>query len=134
MKIQFIGCGSAFTSMEYYQSNVLVTAPSGKKLLIDCGGDARFALGELGITSNDIDAVYVSHLHKDHIGGMEWLAFTTYFNPGKERPLLYTVSGLMQPLWTALKGGLESLQGKMAHLTDYFDCKPVTINTFFEWE
>ncbi|MDM8523453.1 hypothetical protein QUF80_08790 [Desulfococcaceae bacterium HSG8] len=46
MKIKFLGVGSAFTTPEYYQSNMPVTSRSGKQLLVDCGGDIRFSLGE----------------------------------------------------------------------------------------
>jgi len=34
MKIKFIGVGSAFTTQDYYQSNMLITARSGKDLLV----------------------------------------------------------------------------------------------------
>jgi ribonuclease BN (tRNA processing enzyme) len=138
-KIQFIGVGSAFTTREYYQSNALVIAESGRKLLIDCGTHAQFALEELGINNanvgQEIDGVYISHLHADHVGSMEWLALVTYFNPTCPRPKLFTVQSLMSDLWNrSLRGGLETLEGKIANLTDYFDCRPVRINSSFIWE
>ncbi|MBP7635020.1 hypothetical protein KBA41_12695 [Candidatus Ozemobacteraceae bacterium] len=40
---ELIGVGSAFTTREYYQSNLLVIAEAGKKLLIDCASQAQFA-------------------------------------------------------------------------------------------
>lgn len=138
-KIQFIGVGSAFTTREYYQSNALVIAGSGKKLLIDCGTHAQFALEELGINNGnlgrEIDGVYISHLHADHIGSLEWLALVTYFNPGFQRPKLFGIQSLMSDLWNkSLRGGLETLEGKIANLTDYFECHPVRINNSFVWE
>lgn len=138
-RIKFIGVGSAFTTREYYQSNALVIAPSGKKLLIDCGSQAQFALEELGINNgnigDEIDAVYISHLHADHIGSMEWLALVTYFNPKFKRPKLFCIRTLMRELWNkSLRGGLETLEGKLANLTDYFDCRPIGINRCFIWE
>ncbi len=138
-KIQFIGVGSAFTTRDYYQSNALVIAGSGKKLLIDCGSQAQFALEELGINNSnigrEIDGVYISHLHADHIGSMEWLALVTYFNPGFKRPKLFGIQSLMSDLWNkSLRGGLETLEGKIANLTDYFECHPVRINNSFVWE
>ncbi len=138
-RIQFIGVGSAFTTREYFQSNALVIAESGKKLLIDCGSQAQFALEEIGITNanvgKEIDAVYISHLHSDHIGSMEWLALVTYFNPARLRPKLFAVQTVMSDLWTkSLRGGLETLEGKIANLTDFFDCRPVRINSSFTWE
>jgi ribonuclease BN (tRNA processing enzyme) len=137
MKIIFAGCGSAFTTEEYYQSNAIVQAPSGKRLLIDCGSDIRFSLGKLGLSAKDIDAVYVSHLHADHIGGMEYMAFVRYFTkkPDEPRPLLFCVPELMKDLWeTSLRGGLESIETKVMNITDYFECQPVPINSSFIWE
>ncbi|CAA9435206.1 MAG: Ribonuclease Z, partial [uncultured Phycisphaerae bacterium] len=71
MKLTFLGTGSAFT-LANYQSNMLLE-DSGKRLLIDCGGDARHAMAAAGYKAADVDALYVSHLHADHIGGIEWL-------------------------------------------------------------
>ena len=68
MELRFAGVGSAFTTKEYWQSNMIVSH-DGKNLLIDCGGDIRFSLAELNMSYKDIDAVYISHLHADHIGG-----------------------------------------------------------------
>ncbi len=73
-----------------WQSNFLLefAMPSkrnGKppyRLLLDVGADARHALKNLGMTSADIDGIYISHPHSDHIGGMEWIGLTTFFNPG----------------------------------------------------
>jgi ribonuclease BN (tRNA processing enzyme) len=85
MKITFIGSGSAFTTNNYH-SNILITS-NNKNLLIDCGSDARFALKEAGYSFNDIDGIFVSHLHADHIGGLEWLGLTNKFvSPEHRRP------------------------------------------------
>ena len=71
-----------------WQSNFLIEfdMPSkrGKgpyRLLIDAGADLRHALTRIGLSSSDIDGVYISHPHNDHIGGMEYLALTSFFNP-----------------------------------------------------
>ncbi|MBB1072957.1 MBL fold metallo-hydrolase [Rhodoferax sp. 4810] len=139
MNIQFIGVGAAFTTPAYYQSNLLITADSGKRLLMDCGTDARFALAELGIdgrtVGNVIDAVYISHLHADHIGGLEWLAFSTFFNPTAPKPHLFIEERMMQQLWEcSLRGGLGRIEGRQQTLTDYFNCQPLAAHATFHWE
>jgi ribonuclease BN (tRNA processing enzyme) len=139
MKIKFLGVGSAFTTPDYYQSNLLITARSGKQLLLDCGSDARFALAEYLMDERKVfdavDAVYISHLHADHIGGMEWLAFSTYFSPQPSKLVLFMEGKLMQKMWDhCLKGGLECIEGKMMQLTDYFDCRPQAEDGTFNWE
>lgn len=139
MKIKFIGVGSAFTTQDYYQSNMLITATSSKRMLLDCGSDARFALSECNIhnenLSEEIDAIYISHLHADHIGGMEWFAFNTYFVPNRVKPKLFMERRTMNEIWNhSLKGGLGCIGGKEMHLIDYFDCRPLSNNASFWWE
>ncbi|RLI68993.1 MBL fold hydrolase [Candidatus Heimdallarchaeota archaeon] len=138
MKLTFIGAGSAFNKQDF-QTNMILEGESGKRLLIDCGTYASFALQEMGIHSDDIaekiDAIYISHQHADHAGGLEEIAFCTYFNPSSPRIKLFCVDTLMPRLWeSTLKGGLESLEGKIVHLTEYFDCYPLQINKRFEWD
>jgi len=139
MKITFLGVGSAFTTQQYYQSNLLVTAPSGARLLLDCGCDARFSLGEYGINAGsvgrEIQAVYISHLHADHVGGMEWLAFSTCFGPYSRRLLLFAEAEVMRCLWEhSLRGGLECVDHRDMLLTDYFRCRPQGEDGTFSWE
>ncbi len=72
-----------------WQSNFLIEfdMPSKRdgekpyRLLLDIGGDARHALKNLEMTSAHIDGFYISHVHNDHIGGIEWMGLTTFFNP-----------------------------------------------------
>jgi ribonuclease BN (tRNA processing enzyme) len=78
MKIKILGAGSAF-GYNQYQSNFLLDF-DGYKMLFDCGSDIRWALKEQGYGINDIDGIYISHLHADHIGGLEWVALNRFFN------------------------------------------------------
>jgi len=133
MKFLFLGTGSAF-SMKNYQSNMLIEE-NGKYLLIDAGGDIRFALRDVGMSSKDINSVYITHLHNDHIGGMEYIAFTTFFDPDREMPKLFCHKVLVEDLWSdSLKGGLSSVQGRILNIYDYFDVQPLETQSSFEWE
>lgn len=137
MKITFAGVGGAFTDQRYYQSNMFVTSQLGKRLMIDCGGDARFSFGEHGATNQNIgewcDGVYISHLHADHIGGLEWLGFCTFFNPKSPKPKLYIVESLVDDLWDSLKGGMRSHEGKILRLDSFFEVNIIPVNDCFYW-
>lgn len=140
MKLTFIGTGSAFTVGGNYQSNMILESNSMKKLLIDCGSDARHALHELNLSYRDINAVYISHLHSDHCGGLEWLAFCTKFDENCRKPILYIQPDLIDSLWKILSVGLCSLKDKHIDLSTYFEVhviedrkftwEGITINTF----
>jgi ribonuclease BN (tRNA processing enzyme) len=152
-RIIALGTGSAFT-MNNYQTNFVIKR-NGKYLLVDCGGDVRFSLRDQGLSAKDIDAVYISHAHADHVGGMEFLAFTRYFTKRSmenaralartvdpehspeplQLPVLFCEHGMIRTLWDhSLRGGLEGLEGIDANIDTYFRVHPVPKNGSFEWE
>jgi len=133
MKLTFIGRGGAFAPISIGQSNMLFEE-NGKKMLLDCGMTAPYILDEMGIRAQDIDAIYVSHLHSDHIGGIEWLGFINYFTKSK-KPQMFGAAPVLSDLWAhSLRGGMECIQGQLANLETFFDVYPVAQNEFFEWE
>ncbi|CAN5445907.1 MBL fold metallo-hydrolase [soil metagenome] len=136
MKLIFLGSGSAFTvGNNNYHSNMLLVSDSGKKLLIDCGSDARLSLYEQGFSYADITDVYISHLHADHAGGLEWLAFSNKFDSKSRKPKLHISDTLVTTLWNhVLRGGLCSLQDEVAELSSYFDVEAIKVDNRFSWE
>jgi len=72
-----------------WQSNFLLEFESdaGKRndgfyrLVFDFGSDFRHSLAQLGYKLTDIDGYYVSHPHHDHIGGIEYIALSSLFDP-----------------------------------------------------
>lgn len=136
MKLVFLGVGVAFSSRQLYQSNMLLEIAqsdgSVKRLLVDAGGDIRHSLNEYGLNMLQVDGIYISHLHNDHIGGLEGLAFSNYFGKNKFRPKLFLHHSLITPLWQeSLRGGLESLQNMVATLETFFDVVPLHNNKPF---
>ena len=152
-KLTALGAGSAFT-MKNWQTNFLIETVLGGDprypflMLVDCGTDIRFSLNDFDLLAKDIDAVYISHAHADHIGGLEWLGFMNFFNPSynrgvsppnthyqnKNQPLLYAESRLCADLWAhSLKGGMEGLEGEDATLDHYFRVCSIKRNQQFEW-
>jgi len=134
MNIKFLGTGSAFT-LKNFQTNFIIER-NNKKLLIDAGGDIRFSLAEAGMSYKDINAIYISHLHTDHCGGIEFLGFCTYFDPSmKEKIQLFGNSELLRKGWLdSWKGGMESIQGKNMTLDSFFDLNMIKQNGKFIWE
>lgn len=141
MNIKILGCGNAFSKVNYNQCFLL--EENGSKMLIDYGAKAPQALENAGIQLKDIDAVYISHQHADHIGGLEEMAFMRYDwmnRPTKWNEVsepyavkLYAQKELMKSLWKeSLQGGLKSMEGFDATLETFFEPKPVTKK--FTWE
>lgn len=132
MKLTWLGTGNAFTTANH-QTNALIEFDRGYKLLVDCGGDIRFSLARVGFSYLDINGVYISHLHADHIGGLEYLAFSSYFDPHyKGRPDMFISEFMVDALWErGLSAGLASLQVTRTTLDTYFDVHVVERNGSF---
>lgn len=136
MRLLFLGSGAAFTiGAHNYHSNVILETDEKKRLLIDCGSDARHSLNEQHLTYEDINNIYITHLHADHSGGLEWMGFTHKFDPHLDRPKLYISESLVDDLWNkTLSGSMESLEGEISTLATYFDLTPIKENETFQWE
>lgn len=138
MKVTALGVNSAFAVGEVlslpgegpikkayvpkFQSNFLLEFDIGKekpyRFLFDMGSDIRHSLlYSAGLKVGDIDAIYVSHCHADHTGGIEGIALSTFFNPFW-RP--------QKKSWLDSKGDINILNLLMRDDNAAFpdDCKP----------
>lgn len=123
MKIKFLGTGGAF-SLANFHSNMIVES-AGRKILIDCGTDIRFSLKEAKESLDTIDAVYISHLHGDHVGGLEWLAYNRFFSDNKVKPILYAHPKVMELIWPQIKSAM-AMANKKTSLDTFFSVMPTT--------
>lgn len=136
MRLTFLGSSSAFCiDPNNYQSNILLTSATGRRLLIDCGTDIRFSLAKQGLNYRDVDDIYISHLHADHVGGMEFIGFASMFDPECAQLGLYISESIADELWTnCLAGGMSATDDKCCTLSDYFQVHAVSNVGKFVWE
>ena len=79
--VTFAGSGDAFGSGGRYQACIHLRVPSGPgPVLLDCGATSLSALKRLGLDPGEITAVFVSHLHGDHFGGLPFLVLDGQFS------------------------------------------------------
>ena len=68
MKIITLGTGNAFTSDGRANTSVLLDGTF--KVLFDCSPQTISSLRKLNLAPNQIDYIFISHLHGDHSGGL----------------------------------------------------------------
>lgn len=135
IKLLFLGSGSAFTiGADNFQSNILLINEKEEKLLLDCGSDIRFSLHNAGFSHRDITDIYISHLHSDHVGGLEYIGFKTKFDPKCDRPNLYIHEVLKNDIWDkTLSGGMSFLEDNIVGIERFFKVFPVKRDRVFNW-
>lgn len=71
MKLTVVGCSDAFGSGGRLQTCFHVAA-WGTEFLIDCGATSLIGMTKFGLDPNRVSAIFVTHLHGDHFGGLIW--------------------------------------------------------------
>jgi ribonuclease BN (tRNA processing enzyme) len=86
MKLQFVGCGDAFGSGGRLNTCFHVRGESAN-FLIDCGASSLIGLKRLDIDRNAIQAIFITHFHADHFGGVPFFLLDAQFFSRRTEPL-----------------------------------------------
>lgn len=86
IKIQVLGNGDAFGSGGNFQTCFYV---SGKDyhFLVDCGATALVAMKRYYVAPSLIDAIFLTHLHGDHFGGLPFFLLDAQYIQQRTDPL-----------------------------------------------
>ncbi len=135
LEILWLGVGSAFAKDNKNTNFIIIKGDT--HLLVDFGITGPAALVEHGINSLDIENVYITHAHSDHIGGLEWLCQMNMFvgrPQGKPKLKLWNTTLMSEVFWEyTLSGGLGQTDLGVMTYDDYFDVKG-DVNGFMEFD
>ena len=107
IKVTLLGTGCPPPVMNRFGPSILVEA-GGHKLLFDAGRGALQRLDQLRVRWQDVDGVFLTHLHSDHVVGFPDLWLTGWLvGPGRDRPL---------PVW-----GPRGTRKMMSHLEQAYE-------------
>jgi ribonuclease BN (tRNA processing enzyme) len=134
MNLRVLGSGAAF-SRRYGTTCSVLTLPNAERWLIDCGRQAPEQLAHAGLSWHDITGQLVTHVHGDHVYGLEEFAFVRYYvaggvlpsiAKGGPRPRLAAHSAVLAELWEVLGPSLRyrsNANGEPVEgcLNDYFE-------------
>lgn len=74
IRVTLLGTGSPAPSLDRFGPSILVEA-GDQTLVFDSGRGVLQRLAQVGIAAGDVDAIFLTHLHSDHIVGLPdlWL-------------------------------------------------------------
>jgi ribonuclease Z len=84
MRVILLGTGAALSDPDRNHTAILITV-RGRHYLIDCGHGATHQMMRAGIDPIDIDTVFFTHLHMDHIADFPFLMLSSWIF-GKQTP------------------------------------------------
>lgn len=84
MRLDCLGSGNAFSFGRYWSGFLL-----DRHILLDCPPQTLAHLFKLGVPSEEIDLILLSHEHSDHIGGMDLYLLDAMYRTAevRQRPL-----------------------------------------------
>jgi ribonuclease BN (tRNA processing enzyme) len=117
-EIRLLGSGTILSSGEQACSSTLIQF-EGNKILVDCGAGSFLHLKKLGIQPNEIDFIFLTHFHPDHMADLILYFFFLVNSPAaKTRSLqIWGPAGL-----TALINNFRLIYG------DWLDSQRFIIN------
>lgn len=127
-RLRFLGVGDS-ESMNYWNTNLLLETEGGR-LLIDCGYTIKYALRDVGLTLADIDAILITHVHADHVFGLERFGYEMRYSYRRRIPLMLEPN-IMHTLWDqTLKGCMGNSSDGDNRLEDFFNVYLINGHTF----
>ncbi len=132
--VRFVGSGDAFGSGGRLQTCIHVRTDASV-FLIDCGASSLIGMKAGGLDPNEVETVFLTHLHGDHFGGLPFMILdgqishrfrpiTVAGPPGVRERVMATMEDLFPGSSTVRRGfalrfvelpaGVESVVGTLA--------------------
>lgn len=122
--LHFLGVGSA-QAPELGSASAVIERDGAPCLMIDCGPEALRAYLERYQAMPE--AVFITHVHMDHVGGLERLFYKTYFDDARRGKVrLYVPVGVLPHLQSRLAEYPGVVAEGGANWWDAFQLIPVT--------
>ena len=87
IKVSLLGTGTPKISMERFGPSILVQA-GDETLLFDAGRGCLQRMAQLNLSYQKLNALFLTHLHSDHIVGLPDLWLTGWLTSRRKNPLL----------------------------------------------
>ena len=81
MRITFLGTGDAFSNEGRNNVSILIESHDlDLRILLDCSPQCIPSLRKLGLKISDLDYLFITHLHGDHVAGLPFMALSLIYS------------------------------------------------------
>ena len=123
--LRFLGVGNSGAAATLGSASAVIERDGAPQLMVDCGHEALTAyVDRYGAMP---DALFITHVHMDHVAGLERLFFATYFDASRRgRVRLYVPVGVLPHLQARLADYPGVVAEGDANWWDAFQLVPVS--------
>ncbi len=114
MRVIFLGTGTPRLDIERFSQAILVES-GDEKLLFDVGRGATIRMSQANIPIQEIDKVFLTHLHSDHTLGMPDLIMTGWVYHRTKKMKIFGPSGTKKFINNIKKAFHEDIQIRIKH-------------------
>lgn len=127
MRLDCLGSGNAFSHGRYWSGFLL-----DGHILLDCPPQTLAHLFQLGVATDEVDLVLLSHEHSDHIGGVDLFLLDAVYRtmPRRTRPLAIAGPPGIYDRLREVIGDSERLPPRDDARISWFECGD---GETFEW-
>ena len=100
-----LGTGAAFVDPDRAQSGILVTLDNGRNYLFDCGAGITRNMVRANVSPADVSAVFLTHLHHDHICDFPLFVITGWMWDREDSPVVIGPKGTQHFVTNLFEGG-----------------------------
>jgi ribonuclease Z len=105
MRITFLGSSAALADPDRCQTSIIITLDNGRSYMFDCGEGATRQMMKANLNPLDIEHVFLTHLHLDHIIGLPYFVLQSWIFNRQNQLKIYGPKGTRDFIKHSFEGG-----------------------------
>lgn len=104
MRLDILGSAAALPDPDRYHTSMMLTV-GDRHYLIDCGNGATLQMMRANIDPTEVDHIFLTHLHYDHIADFPYFMISTWMGDRQNAPIVYGPDGTQNFIDHLFEGG-----------------------------
>ena len=104
MRLDILGSAAALPDPDRYHTSMVLTVGE-RRYLIDCGNGATLQMMRANIDPTEINHIFLTHLHYDHIADFPYFMISTWMGDRQNAPIVFGPDGTRDFVDHLFEGG-----------------------------
>jgi ribonuclease Z len=105
MRITFLGTAAALADPDRCQTSIVISLDNGRHYMFDCGEGATRQMVKANINPVDVQHLFLTHLHMDHIIGIPFFVLSSWILNRRDKVRIFGPKGTSAFIKHCFEGG-----------------------------